>query len=141
MRKKPTKVSLWRASGCLKQVSLEKRCPWVEDLQGHMPVAMHSCFGECSSNFPQHKQGRETLGQLPGNNIPSSIRSPHRHFPTEPLLQRGDTPVFWVLHGAAGSAQLQTCKIGTISFGHKPKRNSVDHPKQYQIETGIHFEV
>lgn len=38
-------------------------------------------------------------------------------------VAEGRHQVFWVLHGAAGSAQLQTCKIGTISFGNKLKRN------------------
>lgn len=110
---------------------------------GERPCA---CKGTCqlprtaaSGSVPQtshHTNREETLRHLPGNKVPPSIRSPHRHFPTEALLQREETPVFWVLHWPAGSAQLQTYKIGTISFG-----NSVDHPKQYQIEIGNHFGV
>lgn len=109
---------------------------------GERPCA---CKGTCqwpctaaSGSVPptsHHTNREETLRHLQAT-VPPTIQYPHCHFPTEPLLQREDTPVFWVLHGPAGSAPLQTEKIGKISFG-----NSVDHPKQYQTEIGNHFGV
>lgn len=98
----------------------------------------------CPSNFPPHRQGGETPGHLPGSKVPSSIRSPCPCFPRRaPVAEGGHTSLL----GASapwGSWAVHNCRhaeMGTISFGYKARRNSMDYLKQYQIETGVLFGV
>lgn len=69
----------------------------------------------------------------------SSIRSYNLCFLcTAPVTEWGHTGVLvpwesWATH------RCRHAEISTISFGYKPKRNSIDDPKQYHIETETHF--
>lgn len=134
MRMQPTRLSLWRASGCLKQVSAKHQqtpgtgwgkgvSPWQTSLparahasghaQPHQLTAVAS-FQQFrySSNFTLHEQEGETPKHSPGSKSPCPPGLLAPVFPAEPLLQSrgtdqslGCSPPM----GQEGPARLQTC--------------------------------
>lgn len=106
---------------------LGERCLSLRDqpcLPGHMPVAVHSPFGSQpwlpfrglgappTSHHTDRMERPLGICQAAKSPHPSGLLAPV--FPAEPLLQRGDIPVFGCFcpMGQLGCAKLQTCRNG-----------------------------